>query len=89
MNDNICIGAAGDIADFQFLEEIIKQKQIEEECRYTKPLAGSNTREVMGSTSGLDVFYIRIRWVQYKDEIVWPKDKKKLKLNKKKSKQNF
>lgn len=33
VNDNICIGAAGDIADFQFLEEIIKQKQIEEECR--------------------------------------------------------
>ena len=35
VNENICIGAAGDIADFQFLEEIMKQKQIEEECRFS------------------------------------------------------
>ena len=32
VNDTTLIGAGGDFADFQFLSDIIKQKQIDEEC---------------------------------------------------------
>lgn len=33
VNDQTVLAAAGDIADFQFLQEIITQKQIDENCR--------------------------------------------------------
>jgi len=33
VNDSTVIGAGGDYADFQFLSEIIKQKQIDEDCK--------------------------------------------------------
>ena len=32
VNETTIIGAGGDFADFQFLSDIIKQKQIDEEC---------------------------------------------------------
>jgi len=32
VNDTTLLGAGGDFADFQFLSDIIKQKQIDEEC---------------------------------------------------------
>jgi len=32
VNETTCVGAGGDFADFQFLSDIIKQKQIDEEC---------------------------------------------------------
>ena len=33
MNDSTVLGAGGDYADFQFLSEIIEQKQIDEDCK--------------------------------------------------------
>jgi len=33
VNDSTVYAAGGDIADFQFLQEVINQKQIDEECR--------------------------------------------------------
>ena len=33
MNSNTVLGVGGDYADYQFLSEIIKQKQIDEECK--------------------------------------------------------
>ena len=32
VNETTMVGAGGDFADFQFLSDIIKQKQIDEEC---------------------------------------------------------
>ena len=32
VNENTVVGAGGDFADFQFLQEIIEQKQIDEDC---------------------------------------------------------
>jgi len=32
VNENTVVGAGGDFADFQFLKEIIEQKQIDEDC---------------------------------------------------------
>eukprot|EP00088_Acartia_fossae_P001882 TRINITY_DN10737_c0_g1_i2.p1 TRINITY_DN10737_c0_g1~~TRINITY_DN10737_c0_g1_i2.p1 ORF type:complete len:274 (+),score=61.01 TRINITY_DN10737_c0_g1_i2:30-824(+) len=33
VNDQTCVVAGGDIADFQFLQSVIEQKQIDEDCR--------------------------------------------------------
>jgi len=33
VNDSTVLGAGGDYADFQFLSEVIKQKQIDEDCK--------------------------------------------------------
>jgi 20S proteasome subunit beta 7 len=33
VNDSTVLGVGGDYADFQFLSEIIKQKQIDEDCK--------------------------------------------------------
>jgi len=33
VNSKTVVGAGGDVADFQFLEQVIKQKQIDEDCK--------------------------------------------------------
>ena len=33
MNNTTVLGAGGDYADFQFLSEVIEQKQIDEDCK--------------------------------------------------------
>ena len=37
MNDCTVMAAGGDVADYQFLQQVIKQKQIDEDCRFVLP----------------------------------------------------